>query len=62
MTYTPLMPFLIVLSYCSISLADDVPQQQESQAAGADVALVKGFAPEQLIAAVERLLPPVTQR
>jgi len=45
-----------------ISLADDVPQQQESKAAGADVALVKGFAPEQLIAAVERLLPPVTQR
>ena len=45
-----------------ISLADGVPQQQESKAAGADVALVKGFAPEQLIAAVERLLPPVTQR
>jgi DNA-binding NarL/FixJ family response regulator len=39
-----------------IALADDVPQQQEAEAAGADIALVKGFAPVQLIAALERLL------
>lgn len=45
-----------------IALADDVQHQQESEAAGADIALVKGFAPAQLIATIERLLPPVTQR
>ena len=45
-----------------IALADDVQHQQESEAAGADVALVKGFAPAQLIATIERLLPPATQR
>jgi DNA-binding NarL/FixJ family response regulator len=45
-----------------IALADDVQHQQDSQAAGADVALVKGFPPAQLIATIERLLPPVTQR
>jgi DNA-binding NarL/FixJ family response regulator len=45
-----------------IALADDVQQQQEAEAAGAEVALVKGFAPAQLIATIERLLPPVTQR
>ena len=39
-----------------IALADDVLQQQEAMAAGADIALVKGFAPVQLIAAVDRLL------
>jgi DNA-binding NarL/FixJ family response regulator len=39
-----------------IALADDVQHQQESEAAGADIALVKGFAPAQLIAAVDRLL------
>ena len=39
-----------------IALADDVQHQQESKAAGADIALVKGFAPTQLIAAVDRLL------
>jgi DNA-binding NarL/FixJ family response regulator len=39
-----------------IALADDVQQQQESEAAGADIALVKGFAPVQLISAVDRLL------
>jgi DNA-binding NarL/FixJ family response regulator len=39
-----------------IVLANDVPQQQEAMAAGADIALVKGFAPAQLIAAVEKLL------
>lgn len=39
-----------------IALADDVPQQQEAEAAGADIALVKGFAPSQLILAIDRLL------
>jgi DNA-binding NarL/FixJ family response regulator len=39
-----------------IVLAEDVPQQREAEASGADIALVKGFAPVQLIAAVERLL------
>ena len=39
-----------------IALADDVPQQRQAEAAGADIALVKGFAPAQLIAAVDRLL------
>jgi DNA-binding NarL/FixJ family response regulator len=39
-----------------IALADDVPQQQQAEAAGADIALVKGFAPAQLIEAVDRLL------
>jgi DNA-binding NarL/FixJ family response regulator len=41
---------------CCIALADDVPHQQESDAAGADVALVKGFPPAQLIATIEGLL------
>jgi len=45
-----------------IALADDVPQQHECAAAGADVALVKGFPPAQLIATIEQLLSPVTQR
>ncbi len=40
-----------------IALAEDVPQQEEAEASGADIALVKGFAPAQLIAAVEGLLP-----
>lgn len=39
-----------------IALAEDVAQQQEAEAAGADIALVKGFAPAQLIAAVDRHL------
>ena len=39
-----------------IALADDVQHQQESEASGADVALVKGFPPAQLIATIERLL------
>jgi DNA-binding NarL/FixJ family response regulator len=39
-----------------IAMAEDVPQQKEAEAFGADIALVKGFAPAQLIAAVERLL------
>lgn len=39
-----------------IALAEDVRQQQEAEASGADIALVKGFAPAQLIAAVDRLL------
>jgi DNA-binding NarL/FixJ family response regulator len=45
-----------------IALAEDVQHQQDSEAAGADVALVKGFPPAQLIATIKRLLPPVTQR
>ena len=45
-----------------IALAEGVRQQQEAVAAGADAALVKGFAPAQLIATIERLLPPVAQR
>ena len=39
-----------------IALANDVQHQQESEVAGADVALVKGFPPAQLIATIERLL------
>jgi len=39
-----------------IILADDVRQQQEAQAAGADVSLIKGFSPARLIEAVEELL------
>jgi DNA-binding NarL/FixJ family response regulator len=39
-----------------IALAENVAQQQEAEAAGADIALVKGFPPAKLIAAVESLL------
>ena len=39
-----------------IVLANDVPQQQEAEAAGADVVLLKGFPAARLIAAIERLL------
>jgi DNA-binding NarL/FixJ family response regulator len=40
-----------------IVLAEDVKELKEFQIAGADTALVKGFPPAQLIAAIERLLP-----
>jgi DNA-binding NarL/FixJ family response regulator len=39
-----------------IALAEDVPQQREAEASGADIALVKGFPPAQLIAIIEGLL------
>ena len=39
-----------------IALAEDVPQQREAEASGADIALVKGFPPAQLIATIEGLL------
>ena len=39
-----------------IVLANDVRQQQEAEAAGADVVLLKGFPAARLIAAIERLL------
>jgi DNA-binding NarL/FixJ family response regulator len=39
-----------------IALANDVPQQQAAEARGADIALIKGFPPAQLITAVDRLL------
>lgn len=39
-----------------IALANDVQHQQESESAGADVALVKGFLPAQLIATIEGLV------
>lgn len=38
-----------------IVLADDAQQQKEAQAAGADVVLLKGIPPAQIIAAVEGL-------
>ncbi len=41
-----------------IALADDVQQQQDAQAAGADVVLIKGFSPAQIIAVLEALLSP----
>jgi len=39
-----------------IALADDVHQQQEAEAAGADVVLIKGYPAAKLIAAIEGLL------
>ena len=39
-----------------IVLANDVRQQQEAEAAGADIVLLKGFPAAKLIAAIERLL------
>jgi DNA-binding NarL/FixJ family response regulator len=39
-----------------IALVDDVPQQQQARAGGADIALVKGFPPAKLIATIEGLL------
>jgi len=39
-----------------IALADDVHQQQEAEAAGADVVLLKGFPAARLIATIEGLL------
>ena len=39
-----------------IALADDVQQQQEAEAAGADVVLIKGYPAARLIAAIEGLL------
>ena len=38
-------------------LADDIQQQQEAQAAGADVALIKGVPAAKLFEAIEELLP-----
>lgn len=38
-------------------LADDIQQQQEAQAAGADVALIKGVPAVKLFEAIEELLP-----
>jgi DNA-binding NarL/FixJ family response regulator len=43
-------------SRCLI-LANDVQQQQKARAAGADVALVKGFPAAKLFKAIEDLLP-----
>jgi hypothetical protein len=40
-----------------IYLASDVEQRLEAEAAGADVALVEGFRPGKLVAAMVRLLP-----
>ena len=40
-----------------IVLAEDVKELEEFEIAGADAALVKGFSPVRLIAAIERLLP-----
>jgi DNA-binding NarL/FixJ family response regulator len=39
-----------------IALAGDVQNQQECEASGADIALIKGFQPAQLIATIEGLL------
>jgi DNA-binding NarL/FixJ family response regulator len=39
-----------------IALADDVYEQDEAEASGADVVLLKGYPAAELIAAVERLL------
>ena len=39
-----------------IALADDVQQQREAEAAGADIVLLKGFPAAKLIAAIEGLL------
>ena len=39
-----------------IVLADDVQQQQESEAAGADAVLIKGFPAAKLVATIEGLL------
>ena len=39
-----------------IVLADDVQQQQESEAAGADAVLIKGFPAVKLVATIEGLL------
>jgi DNA-binding NarL/FixJ family response regulator len=41
----------------SIVLVEDSQQQQEARAAGADVALLKGYPAAKLIAAIEGLLP-----
>ena len=45
-----------------IVLAEDVSQQRQAEASGADIPLVKGFPPAQLIATIEQLPPPITQR
>jgi DNA-binding NarL/FixJ family response regulator len=42
-------------THCII-LADDVQQQQEAKAAGADAVLIKGFSATKLIATIEGLL------
>ena len=39
-----------------IALADDVQQQQETESAGADVVLIKGYSPAKFIATIEGLL------
>jgi DNA-binding NarL/FixJ family response regulator len=41
----------------SIVLVDNSQQQQQAQAAGADVALLKGYPAAKLTAAIEGLLP-----
>jgi DNA-binding NarL/FixJ family response regulator len=41
----------------SIVLVEDSQQKQKAQAAGADVALIKGYPATKLIAAIEGLLP-----
>jgi DNA-binding NarL/FixJ family response regulator len=44
-----------------IFLANDVQQQREAEAAGADVVLLQGFPAPRLVAAMVKLLPhPVT--
>jgi DNA-binding NarL/FixJ family response regulator len=40
-----------------LALANDVQQQREAQAAGADAALVKGFPAAKLFKTIEDLLP-----
>ena len=46
----------------SIVLVEDSQQQQEMEAAGADVALLKGYPAAKLIAAIEELLLPGGER
>ena len=41
-----------------IALADDVDGQRQALSAGADVVLIGGFPPSELIAAIEELLSP----
>jgi DNA-binding NarL/FixJ family response regulator len=46
----------------SIALVEDSQQQQEIEAAGADIALLKGYPAAKLIAAIEELLPSEGER
>lgn len=41
-----------------VILADDVEQQRQAEALGADVVLLKGFPPAKLAETIERLLSP----